>query len=685
MTQAPLIRAFRSILVVTVLCAPDVGLAAPPPADGLNVMLFEPAVSGGRYETLYGAQTPGHLAYGVGMLTSYQRRPFVLHVTDRGDPLSGKTQLLVDNLVVGEFYGFLGVTKYLSIGLSMPLGLFVSGEQPGADPTREGSSLSHFAWGDAGLHVQGFFYRLDSAHLSFGAVLSLFVPTGKYSDSFLGARNVVLHPRLVAEFNLGSWAATANLGGLFRPQPVSFYDGAIEIGQQFTYGLGGSYLVARILRVILELTGRTDFQTLEGSPLEAGLAGRVRVYRGLSAEAGVNAGILAGIGTPQFRVYAGLRWIPIAHDSDGDGVDDDLDRCPGQLEDKDGFQDEDGCPDPDNDKDMIPDARDRCPNQPEDYDNFQDTDGCPDPDNDKDGVCDSNTMIQSHLGWFTSTCKGRDNCPMDKGPAATSGCPATMLDRDGDSVPDSRDRCPNALEDKDGFEDQDGCPDPDNDKDGLCDANQQIQSHLADYKKICHGKDACDNQAEDKDGFKDTDGCPDPDDDRDGVCDDNPQVQALLETFKNRCIGRDRCPKRKETINGVRDKDGCPDHGKAGARLEGGRIVWRKRGIRFSGNSTTMARGSDRLLAQVAAIMRAHQEIKKLVIVGFTDSLLPKDKAQSLSESWAQAVARALSQRGIPMSRMVAKGLGSAKLRYRGRNRRKQLTQNRRIELYVIR
>jgi OmpA-OmpF porin, OOP family len=109
-------------------------------------------------------------------------------------------------------------------------------------------------------------------------------------------------------------------------------------------------------------------------------------------------------------------------DKDGDGIKDNVDKCPNDPEDKDGFQDADGCPDPDNDGDGIPDAIDKCPNDPEDRDGFQDADGCPDPDN------------------------------------------------DGDGIPDAIDQCPNEPEDKDGFQDADGCPDPDNDKDGFADA-----------------------------------------------------------------------------------------------------------------------------------------------------------------------------------------------------------------------
>src|SRR5262245_45703894 len=48
-------------------------------------------------------------------------------------------------------------------------------------------------------------------------------------------------------------------------------------------------------------------------------------------------------------------------DRDHDGVPDDVDRCPDDPEDCDGFEDADGCPDEDNDKDGRPDYCDQCP------------------------------------------------------------------------------------------------------------------------------------------------------------------------------------------------------------------------------------------------------------------------------------------------------------------------------------
>ncbi len=66
-------------------------------------------------------------------------------------------------------------------------------------------------------------------------------------------------------------------------------------------------------------------------------------------------------------------------DTDGDGIDDENDKCPADKEDKDLFEDKDGCPDPDNDGDGVPDATDDCPDEPENKDGVDDEDGCPEP------------------------------------------------------------------------------------------------------------------------------------------------------------------------------------------------------------------------------------------------------------------------------------------------------------------
>ncbi len=97
-------------------------------------------------------------------------------------------------------------------------------------------------------------------------------------------------------------------------------------------------------------------------------------------------------------------------DSDGDGVMDDKDQCGDKPEDTDQFEDWDGCPDTDNDKDGIPDESDKCPMCAEDKDGFQDSDGCPELDNDKDGVPDDKDRCPNKAETINGN-NDDDGCP----------------------------------------------------------------------------------------------------------------------------------------------------------------------------------------------------------------------------------------------------------------------------------
>jgi OOP family OmpA-OmpF porin len=110
--------------------------------------------------------------------------------------------------------------------------------------------------------------------------------------------------------------------------------------------------------------------------------------------------------------------IPPA-DSDGDGVIDTLDKCPGTPA---GVAvDSNGCP-VDTDKDGVADYLDKCPGTPAGV--AVDANGCP-VDSDKDGVPD-------YL----------DKCPETSAGAVVdaTGCP---VDTDKDGVADYLDKCPN--------------------------------------------------------------------------------------------------------------------------------------------------------------------------------------------------------------------------------------------------
>jgi outer membrane protein OmpA-like peptidoglycan-associated protein len=162
---------------------------------------------------------------------------------------------------------------------------------------------------------------------------------------------------------------------------------------------------------------------------------------------------------PELAGKAELGGCP---DADGDGLVDSEDACPNEP----GPKSSGGCPvAKDSDSDGIPDDIDRCPLDPEDKDAFQDEDGCPDADNDADGVVDK-----------------ADSCPNEPGPIESRGCP--VLDRDGDAIADADDRCPQVA----GTKENGGCPDADKDGDTIVDRLDRCPEQLGPPPDGCPKK-----------------------------------------------------------------------------------------------------------------------------------------------------------------------------------------------------
>lgn len=272
-------------------------------------------------------------------------------------------------------------------------------------------------------------------------------------------------------------------------------------------------------------------------------------------------------------------------------------------------------PDPDSDHDGNPDRLDRCPSEPEDHDGFEDSDGCPDPDNDRDGVCDPWVSAAGGLvaGRWGSICRGIDLCP-------------------------------DAKEDIDGFEDRDGCPDPDNDGDGICDPWVSASGLGQVFAARCSGIDRCPDTKEDFDGFEDSDGCPDPDNDKDGVPDT-----------------RDACPDQGYSDSVSIGPDGCPVFSAPAPVPQASPA---KDSIASARWVLYFAAGSDALdsislgVLDSVAIQLARSKANPVAVEGHTDSRGEAEWNQDLSERRARRVVEALVDRGIPPTRLVARGRG---------------------------
>jgi OOP family OmpA-OmpF porin len=361
------------------------------------------------------------------------------------------------------------------------------------------------------------------------------VPTGDRA-SFAGDGSTTVTLRLLGEYALGPAAVRASLGYELRTAPQTWSDATlapVTFGDAIPWSVGATLRPKGFLPSLdsgdrqsweialhgwVPATPVAPFQPGAGALSPALLTADDRVTVGKYGDAfllaGADFGLDRAVGVPAVRFVVGAGWAPRAHDRDHDGIPDDYDECPDLAEDRDGIQDEDGCPEDDADGDGILDHEDACPLVPGVWWNDPKKNGCPAPDTDGDGVPDPVDACPAVPGVHSDDPK-------------KNGCPAERQDRDHDGIPDDADKCPDDPEDMDGNEDFDGCPDLDDDGDGIPD-------------KV----DACPKEKGDPSTDPTRNGCPNAD--RDG------------DTYDNEI---DQCPDQPEVFNGVKDEDGCPDEG----------------------------------------------------------------------------------------------------------------------------
>ena len=459
----------RSLITLTALCLPASALAQE--GGNIDLQAFRPAMDSRGFITVNASQVLGRNEPSFGLVTTWGRG--LLRFEDGGNTYE------VENVITPTLVAAFGLPLpgiELEIGGALPFAIMSGDRQPDSDAGTPGNPNDDQSYrfdgqgvGDASLHLK-WRLRAGSRPPGIGAALiaSVSFPTASEENRWLGDDSLVPQLTAVVDYEIGRFRIAGNGGVRWRsderfvddmsgPTPLPLTGGVIEAGTSAPFGLGASYaVVPERFEAVSEIFGAVPFAGENYFPLEA-LAG-LKLYMAKNSylSFGAGAGLLADEGAnPDLRAFLGIVFEPNIGDRDGDGIKDDIDACPDQPEDKDGFDDEDGCPDADRfdrDRDRILDDADACPDDPEDYDGFEDNDGCPDPDNDQDCILDVDDL------------------------------------------------CPNEAEDRDGFEDNDGCPDPDNDSDLILDTADSCPRRDGQTAK---------QTAEVYNTIKDEDGCPD--------------------------------------------------------------------------------------------------------------------------------------------------------------------------------
>ena len=414
---------------------------------------FEPAPTQGVDSlNLFTTRTLPHLMPSFGLFVHYAKDPLVLSKGDQPDRVVGR---LVDSSLQAELWASLGLFQWVDLGVVLPVALFRSGGSLEGFGGAPGETVSGVAAGDLRIIPK---LRLVNWQRAGGFGLALVAPVWlpTASGPFLGDGAVRAAPTLAVEWRHRSgFAITANAGYAFRPtRRIQNYVRGSAVrwagGLEIPTGTGILQFLASVSGEVSMAQDRAPYEPGRSvddgraNPMDALLALRFRLPQELVFQLGGGLGLTQGVGSPLYRVFLSFGWAPSSDDVDLDGIRDAEDACPKEAEDRDGFQDADGCPDDDNDNDGVLDRDDACPNQAEDRDQWKDDDGCPDEDNDGDGIKDADDQCPIHA-------EDRDGFQDD------DGCPDE--DNDGDGIKDVDDRCPMTPETVNGYQDEDGCPD----------------------------------------------------------------------------------------------------------------------------------------------------------------------------------------------------------------------------------
>ena len=397
-----------------------------------NTERFRLSVDRGGILDVENAAVPEHFVIDLGLMLSYSNDPLVVNFEQDGE--SERVGSLVHDRISAHLVGSIGLLDWAQIGLEVPMALYQNDKLGTLDPS---TTLSGTSFGDMQVVPKLQFLHQGKHVVNAAVILGVSLPTGS-ETGFLSDGSFGFEPELAISRKMGAIKAAANFA--FRSRKARQQVG-LEIDDELVTRLGLGYRLGANGSGPIELdatlrvaTRASDFFGSSGTNhTEVAGGASYDLPHNLVAFSALSVGLSQGFGTPDFRTLLGVRLgfglgddkgsaihrdadyvlrrrpldaPPAANDTDGDGILDTEDECPTEAEDKDGFEDANGCPDPDNDGDGVLDVDDVCPLKP----GIAEAQGCMPVDRDGDTVIDK-----------------EDNCPDEPGTVEFQGCNTRQL------------------------------------------------------------------------------------------------------------------------------------------------------------------------------------------------------------------------------------------------------------------
>jgi OOP family OmpA-OmpF porin len=396
-------RAARGVFAAIALAIPAYASAsAAQTLPSIDARTWRPSSDPEASLVLEPAVTPGPWRWNVGAWAGYARDPVVWRNAPSGAIIAPVRDAFGAELVAG-----LGIGERAAVGVEIPFFLWQDGASSLPAGIVTGGVVPRSGIGDVTLSGKATIVSNDKqsvrAGLGLAALAALSFPTGDRA-SFVGEGALTSSLGLLVEYALAVVAVRASVGYALRTERRTWPDaslGGVTFGDMIPWAFGVT-LRPKVAAVAIDSGDRQVWEVAVHGGLPAGpvapfgvgksgasllspalLAADDRIALGRDRDAyllvGGELGLDTAAGVPGFRALVSIGWAPRMHDRDGDGVPDDVDECPDLPEDRDGIQDQDGCPEDDADGDGILDEKDACPLVPGLPSNNPKENGCSGP------------------------------------------------------------------------------------------------------------------------------------------------------------------------------------------------------------------------------------------------------------------------------------------------------------------
>jgi hypothetical protein len=331
-------------LISFLLCFCGLGQSVYAQDFNADVRRFSPPTDPNATLVLQPASTPGAGAWSAGLVTSYARRLLVL-----SDPSGHQVSVPVADQLSSDFLFNIGIGERLALGLRLPTII----SQGGDSQVPLGWQLPRSALGDLAFDSKATLLpRGALGGIGLSSFARMTVPSGA-SHSTISNAGVTGELGLLSELDWIIASLRLSAGVLVRSEKqVLFSD---TYGHELPWA-AGVLLRPRALGIdnqgkwqwFVEAGGALslspDFAKSRTSPAALGFGARYAVAKDFSALLGVQLPLNSVVGVPTVRAIIGISWAPRFEDADGDGIPDDADDCPELAEDRNGVEDDDGCP-----------------------------------------------------------------------------------------------------------------------------------------------------------------------------------------------------------------------------------------------------------------------------------------------------------------------------------------------------